>query len=76
MQEEDSSPIIRYPDWQSEYQAAILETDRKQLAMRIAGAESAIAKRLQALSQSADHRAELHAIGDALAALRTLKEEL
>jgi hypothetical protein len=48
---------------------------KQQLATRIAYAESAIAKRLQALSQNAAHRAELHAIEDALAALRTLKEE-
>jgi len=55
MRDEDSPPAIRYPEWQAEYQAAVMELDRRQLAKRVAEAEAAIAKRLQAISQSADH---------------------
>jgi hypothetical protein len=76
MRDEDSPPRIRYPEWQHEYQAAIIELDRRQLAKRVAEAEAAIAKRFQAISQSADHHAELQAIEDALEALRVVKREL
>jgi hypothetical protein len=76
MRDEDSPPTIRYPEWQAEYQAAVMELDRRQLAKRVAEAEAAIAKRLQAISQSADHHAECQAIEDALRSLRLLKQEL
>jgi hypothetical protein len=51
MRDEDSPPLIRYPEWQPEYQAAIIELDRRQLAKRVAEAEAAIAKRFQAISR-------------------------
>jgi hypothetical protein len=76
MTDEDSPPLIRYSEWQAEYQAAIIELDRGLLAERVAEAEAAIAKRLRAISQSADHHAESQAIADALRALRVLKQEL
>jgi hypothetical protein len=77
MATEDSlSPnIILYPDWQNEYAAALVELDREKLSGRVEAAETAIFNRLQAISQSSDHRAEHQAIEDALAALRVLKRE-
>jgi hypothetical protein len=42
----------------------------------VAEAEAAIAERLWAISQSADHHPEYQAIEDALRALRVLKHEL
>jgi len=73
--EDPPSPEILYPTWQHEYQAAVLELDRKKLAERVAASETAIFNRLQVISQSSDHQAERQAIEDALAALRVLKRE-
>jgi hypothetical protein len=64
-----------YPDWQQEYQAALLELDPQQLAGRIANTETTIFKRLQTISQNPNHVAERQAIEDALASLRVLKRE-
>jgi len=72
---ESPSPQVLYPDWQQEYQAALLELDPQKLSERIANVEAAIFKKLQAISQSPNHVAERHAIDDALAGLRTLKKE-
>ena len=69
------SPKIPYPEWQTEYQAALVELDRKKLPERVVASETAILIRLQAISQSSDHHAERQAIEDALTALRVLKRE-
>ena len=69
------SPKIPYPDWQNEYQAALVELDREKLLEGVAASETAIFNRLQAISQSSDHHAERQAIEDALTALRVLKRE-
>jgi hypothetical protein len=69
------SPKIAYPEWQNEYQAALVELDRKKLPERVVASETAIFNRLQAISQSSDHQAERQAIEDALAALRVLKRD-
>lgn len=64
-------------DWKSEYQAAMLELDRRSLPQRIASARNAIAKRLEILAQ--DHFGtpeERQAIADALNGLGTLEREL
>jgi len=74
MRDDDSPPVIRYPEWQAEYHAAVIELDRRQCAKRVA--EAAIAKRLQAISQSEDHHAECQGIEDALRALGVFKQEL
>ena len=72
----DDSPFrIVYPHWQNEYQAAVLEVDRKKLPERVAASETAIFNRLQAISQSSADQAERQAIEDALSALRSLKSE-
>jgi predicted DNA-binding protein (UPF0278 family) len=74
---EPSSPYpkILYPEWQNEFQAAILELDREKLEERVMAAETAIFKRLQAIAQSSDHSSEREAIEDALSSLRTLKRK-
>ena len=73
----DDSPSskILYPEWQNEYKTALLELDRQKLSERVTAAEAAIYKRLQAISESADHLAERRAIEDALAAIRVLVRE-
>jgi hypothetical protein len=67
------SPKILYSEWQNEFQAAMLELNREKLPERVTAAETAIFKRLQALSQSPDNNSERQAIEDALASLRSLK---
>jgi hypothetical protein len=69
------SPKISYPEWQQDYQAALLELDHAKLPERVASAETAIFKQLQAMSQSSAHHAERQAIEDALASLRVLKRD-
>ena len=76
MPTEDSPlPKIPYPEWQNEYEAALGEPDREKLAERVTAAETAIFVRLQAISQSADHRAEHQAIENAAAILHVLKRD-
>ena len=72
---EFSIPKILYPEWQAEYQAALLELDPKRLFERVTAAETAIFNRLQAMSHNSDGHAERQAIEDALAALRVLKRD-
>ena len=69
------SPKTLYPEWQNDFRAALLELDREKLRERVATAEAAIFKRLQALSQGLEHTAERQAIQDALANLRVLQRE-
>jgi hypothetical protein len=69
------SPELSYPEWQQDYQAALLELDREKLRERVAAAETAIFKRLQAMSQDSDSHAERQAIEDALTNLRVLKRD-
>jgi hypothetical protein len=69
------APKILYPDWQQEYQAALLELDLNKLRERVETAETAIFKRLQAISQNPGLGAERQAIDDAVASLRVLKQE-
>jgi hypothetical protein len=73
MADADSSFAYSYPEWQPEYQAALLELDSKKLPTLVVAAETAIFKRLQAITQSSDHQPERQAIEDALATLRVLK---
>jgi len=69
------SPQIPHPEWQNEYQSALVELDREKLPERVAASETAIFNRLQVISQSSDHQAERQAIEDALTALRFLKRD-
>lgn len=72
---DSSSPEILYPEWQSEYRAALMELDPKKMLERVTATETAIFKRLQTISRSADNHAERQAIEDALTGLRILKRE-
>jgi hypothetical protein len=72
---DSSSPKVLYPEWQNQYQAALVELDREKLSERLAAAETAIFNRLQSIAQSSDHQAERQAIEDALAGLRVLTRE-
>ena len=73
--EDSSSSEVRYPEWQNEYRAALLEFDKIKLFERVAAAETAIYKRLQQIAQSSGHQAERQAIEDALSALSALMIE-
>jgi hypothetical protein len=79
MTQQGSSPSnLRFPAWQSEYEASLSELDPKRLLERVHLAEKAIFNRLQQLAQSsesADHNAEQQAIAHALNALRLLKRD-
>jgi hypothetical protein len=79
MGQQGSSPSeIRYPAWQNEYQAALLELDPKKLLERVHAAETAIFNRLQELAQSPnspDQKAERQAIEDALSGLKVIKRD-
>jgi hypothetical protein len=68
-----SPPTLPFPEWQEEYQAALVETDSGELQKCIAAAEQAILSRLQVLVGKAGHEQERIAMSDALRALRFLK---
>ncbi|MGA8762615.1 MAG: hypothetical protein WB562_06970 [Candidatus Sulfotelmatobacter sp.] len=76
MADPDNSPStqhLRFPDWQSEYESALLEVDPQKLPERVRAAEAAIFLRQQALVQSPDGHAEREAIEDAMRTLRVIK---
>jgi len=78
MAEHDASPPtsnLKFPEWQRQYQAALMELDRKKLPERVLEAENAIFQRLQSLAVSRNGMAERQAIEDALGSLRVLKRE-
>jgi hypothetical protein len=70
------SPKMSYPEWQADYQAALVELDPETLPKRVQAAETKIFKRLQDLAYSSNNHAERQAIEDALASLRVLKREM
>lgn len=60
--------------WHSLYQAALFETDRQMIPVRIAEAEKAILNRVQELlGADSDHIEEDQILDDALYALRALR---
>lgn len=69
------SDDLIYPEWQAEFQAAIIETDPHALRIRITAAEALMRKRLREIADTPDHNLERMAIADAFAALRALKKE-
>ena len=75
--EEDAttSPHMKYPDWQREFEAALLEGDPQTLRQRVDAAEAALFLRSQALAASAQGQAEQQAITEAIRALRTIQKE-
>jgi hypothetical protein len=64
---------LNYPEWQPQYEAALLETNDGKLPKCVAAAKTAILSRLQALVGKADHQEERLAMTDALHALRYLR---
>jgi hypothetical protein len=77
-QEGSSSSNLRYPAWQRENEASLVELDPKKLLECVHKAEAAIFNRLQETAQSSgssDNKAERQAIEDALANLRVLKRD-
>jgi hypothetical protein len=69
----DPFSSLRFPEWQKEYTAALLQTDDDKLPQCVAAAETLILGRLQGLAGKADHQEERLAMTDALHALRSLK---
>jgi hypothetical protein len=67
-----SSPL-RFPEWQREYESALLETDQKALFRCVEAAEAAVLTRRDALLTDDDE--ERRAIQDALSNLGVLKRE-
>jgi hypothetical protein len=67
----------RVASWHQLYQAALFETDRRELPRRITAAESAITQRAQELfNSSADNIEEDEALDDAMYALQALQNSL
>jgi hypothetical protein len=66
---------IKYPHWQREFEAALLEGDPQTLRRRVDAAEAAIFLRSQALVGTAQGDAEQQAISDAIRTLRSIQIE-
>jgi hypothetical protein len=65
---------LKFPEWQTPYVEALVETDQRKLVQRVDLAEMAILSRLEAIQSSSD-RVEKQAIEDALNGLTILKKE-
>jgi hypothetical protein len=70
-----TSQNIKYPHWQHEFEAALLEGDLQRLRQRVDAAEAAIFLRSQALAESPQGREEQQAISEAIQALRAIQRE-
>jgi hypothetical protein len=67
---------VKFPEWEPQYKAALLEVDQARLLERVAAAEAAIRQRMRAIFGRTDGDTERQAIGKALSALSVLKETL
>jgi hypothetical protein len=65
---------LKFPEWEPQYKAALLEVDRAKLLERVGTAEVTIRQRMQAIFGRTDGDMERQAIGKALSALSVLKE--
>ncbi len=78
---DDTSPStpspknLKFPDWQGEFEAALLEADPQKLRERLETAEVAMFLRSQALVHSSDGHVEKQAIRDAVTKLRLIQTE-
>ena len=70
-----SSSKQRFPDWQNQFEAALLEADAKKLPQLVEAAEAAMFLRMQGLVNNPDGHAEREAIADAMRTLRAIKTE-
>ena len=68
--------LLKYPNWQEPYRAAVTETNPKLLKHKISDAQQAALLRFKELGNSSDHHAELRALTDALTALKILGETI
>ena len=66
-------PVVIYPKWQPQVMAALAETNLDKLRERVKEAEKAISKRLDKISRSTSHVAEIKAIEDAMDTLDILR---
>ena len=66
---------LRFPNWQREYESALLETDKSVLFKRVEVAEAAILARRDVLEHDSSSQTERVAMEDALANLRVLKRD-
>jgi len=69
------SDLIKYPEWQPEYLAAVMEADVAQLPEKVHLAEDAIFRRLQTLTSGdgTDPAEEREALAGAIKGLLVLK---
>lgn len=78
MVDQDTSPSpqnLRFPDWQPQFYAALLDTDLQRLQQRILRAEEAIFIRRQALINAPNADEEREAMDDATRQLRVIQVE-
>jgi hypothetical protein len=78
MNEQGNSPSTRglkFPEWEPQLHAALLETDPRLLRERVLTAEGAIVSRMQALVDAPKQDAELHALEEARLKVRVLLVE-
>ena len=68
--------VLRFPQWQREYEAALGETDHKMLFKRVEIAEAALLNRQLALKHESDGRVERQEIERALDRLRAVKKDI
>ena len=73
---DSSSRAFCYPQWQPQYEAALLELNPINLAQRIQEAQAALFNRLRDLSRSSGQEPETEAIENALGALQVLTREI
>ncbi len=74
-QDASRSQDIKYPHWQREFDAAIVEGDPQTLRQRVDAAETAIFLRSQALVGNAQGHEEQQAISEAIRTLRAIQKE-
>ena len=65
---------FKFPEWEPQYKAALLEVDQAKLLERVATAEVAIRQRMRAIFGRTDRDMERQVLGKALSALSVLKE--
>jgi len=70
-----STSKLQFPDWQQEFEAALLEGDPQELPLRVKAAEAAIVLRQQELIHSSNGDVERQAIFDAMRTLRAIQTE-
>ena len=70
--------LIKYPEWQLPYLAAVMEADKGLLPEKLFRAEAAILERQEELTNGdgTNNAAELKALADAIRSLRLMKRTI